>query len=560
MNQQRLLRVAAFCFLALAFSCKEELLTTENPSEMNIIQEGSVKNGRLYFPNQESFTYAYDKIKNAEDEVIADYIDKQGIISLRPVVTEQNEQKIYEKTLQRVELLRQNKRYLAHQALMGKGDIPPDTELENVIDDIDDLEEIIGDDAFAAFLNEGAEVQIGNKIYKYTDAGLFITTVPNYDNLIVYLEGQNISDNLLYPTDPTVAENYVANHATGEVVPVTEDIDYFGKIPPQDCGGEPCNGDSGGGPQPPEPTGSDWGNFVDGLPFCDTYNTWLQSLFGDHDMCVDKYDSDLRVKAKAYNANYIIAYVTGVKVKHQKKGWTGLWRKEAADHVRLGVLGACYYYDYSSFLNQNGRKTNIYTRNKLVDFNNSTFFWEADPFNPGMYTITGFSTADFPEIFKDDYLIQDIVPFDLSVNNETLDGLLYAAVKAGNKNLTADRLNELVWQKVISQLGKWTTSTPEEEEPDDKKPMDKITYAINMLKEGKLLVHKTLYEQESNVASVQKTFDWGVGTIGFTIGTNGQIVPSMSPSALRKPQDLKVIMYGVVKKNGSWHGIKMKNW
>ena len=66
--------------------------------------EATVKNGELYFPNKKSLTFAYDKIKNAEDEVIADYVDSKNFIYLRPIVTEKNENKIGKQLKERIKL------------------------------------------------------------------------------------------------------------------------------------------------------------------------------------------------------------------------------------------------------------------------------------------------------------------------------------------------------------------------------------------------------------------------------------------------------------------------
>ncbi len=69
-----------------------------------------------------------------------------------------------------------------------------------VLDHIDYLEEIIGDDDFSNFLNTKAEVQTGNDIYKYTDVGLFIAKETGYKRLENYLEVREISGDLLVPT------------------------------------------------------------------------------------------------------------------------------------------------------------------------------------------------------------------------------------------------------------------------------------------------------------------------------------------------------------------------
>lgn len=119
-------------------------------------------------------------------------------------------------------------------------------ENEDVItDDIDDLEEIIGDDAYAAFLDSRAEIQIANQIYKYTDVGLFIVQDSKYDALKQYLEVKKISDDLMYATDESIRLAYIESQPSEEKVVVSDGIEYFiAKYAPVVVG---AGGTSGGG-------------------------------------------------------------------------------------------------------------------------------------------------------------------------------------------------------------------------------------------------------------------------------------------------------------------------
>ncbi len=57
--------------------------------------------------------------------------------------------------------------------------------------------------------------------------------------------------------------------------------------------------------------------------------------------------------------------------------------------------------------------------------------------------------------------------------------------------------------------------------------------------------------------STEKSFDWGF-QIGFNLDpTSGNINPDTSGSALKKPQNFRVTMYGIAKRNGQWHGSKI---
>lgn len=41
------------------------------------------------------------------------------------------------------------------------------------------------------------------------------------------------------------------------------------------------------------------------------------------------------------------------------------------------------------------------------------------------------------------------------------------------------------------------------------------------------------------------------------MGDDGNISPDTSGSALKKPQEFRVLMYGIAKRNGAWHGSKI---
>ena len=59
MKKKIFFSVAIFSIIATTSSCREELVVNESAQNEAVISEGSVKNGRLYFPNKESLTYAY---------------------------------------------------------------------------------------------------------------------------------------------------------------------------------------------------------------------------------------------------------------------------------------------------------------------------------------------------------------------------------------------------------------------------------------------------------------------------------------------------------------------
>ncbi|OWK70684.1 hypothetical protein [Pedobacter sp. AJM] len=503
-------------------------------------------NGRAYFETKTLLQETFDDLKDAKDQTVADYIDALGITSLRPIVTEKNEQNIYNKTKDRIAQLRKNARYM--NSFRAKASID---NIEVMVDQINGLEEIMGDDTFSALLNSNGEIQVGDDIYKYTDVGIFIVKDKNYEALNRYLEKNRIADNLLYLTDDGLRTSYVSSRYLPMiyVVSVDDGISYYPVTLPS-AGGGYSGGSSTNSPPVTDPN-IQMANFINSLPSCSTYTTFLQSLFGDSDMCVDQYESKRRVKSKAYNYNYYLAYNLGVKVKHQYKGWTGFWRKEDVDEIRLGVIAGTFYYDYSSYFNpapSQNRITTIYNNNNRTIFDANTFWTPS--YYPGVYSMSGFSTQGYPTIFKDDIYIEDILPFNYPVTNNVADYGLYGALQAGNGQLKHENLNKLFWNETIKRVGNFWQSLGKS------KPDNNITYSYNAAPLGKLMVAKTFYNHQYGTSDVHKTFDWGF-QIGFTINSNGGINPSASPGALKKPQEFKTLMYGIVKRNGQWHGSKI---
>lgn len=540
MKRKHTLLAIAVTLLTSLSSCRDELATTKSNQAENVkITEASVKDGRLFFQNKESLQFAYDKVKNADDETIAKYIDNKNIISLRPVVTKDNESLIDRKLEARIAELKTNKRFMSMKNASARL-----ANEEEISDDIDDLEEIIGDDAYSAFLNQQAEIQVGNEIYKYTDVGLFIVPEEKYNKLNQYLSVHNISDNLLYPTNESVKKSFIESKPAGQRVSINSDIDYFNArmmiAPIEEDGGGGGGGYSGGtayNPPAVDPN-QQMNNFINNLQSCSPTNGLFDGIFGDSDICKDQYESRYRVKTKAYNYNYYLVYNIGVKVKHQYKGWTGIWRKENCDELRLGVISGQFSYDYSSYFQYPQIQyniTTIYNNNSRIMFD-ATTYWSQNGLN-----ITGYSTQGFPKILQDDIVIEQFS------NNQYIN----QAIQAGNKALTADKLNQQFWNYLIPTLGTWWQnlgkSAPQ---------ANNITYMYKAPAYGKILIQKTFYRSAYNDDKLEKSFDWGF-EVGFNLDpSTGNISPTMG-EGLHKPQEFRVLMYGIAKRNGKWHGSKI---
>lgn len=540
MKNKKILTIVLLSVFTIVTSCREELISATESSESNkVIQDATVKNGRLYFPNKESLQFHYDKVKNESEEKIAEYIDNKDFISLRPILTDKNESIIGKKLNRRLNKMRERAKKFANSTSAKY--LSKVTSDEEIVDDIDDLEELIGDDAYGAFLNDQAEIQVGQEIYKYTDVGLFVVSEEKYATLEPYLLSKNISTDLLVPTEESARMNYIQMQPCNQLSTVYDDVSYFNAL---DCGSggggyNPGGGSTGGGSNPPVTDPNvQMMNFINGLQNCSPKNGLFDGLFGDSDICIDKYESKYRVKTKAYNYNYFLVYNLGVKVKHQKKGFLGIWSKENCQEIRLGVISSQFSYDYSNYFQYPTTQygiTTIYNNNSRLMFD-ANVNWSQNGLN-----IVGYSTQGFPKILQDDIVIEQFS------NNQYIN----QAIQAGNKQLTADKLNQHFWNYIVPQTGQWWQNLGKGT-PD----ANNITYTYKAPNYGKILIQKTLYRHAYNDDKIEKSFDWGF-QIGFKMGDDGNISPDTSGSALKKPQEFRVLMYGIAKRNGAWHGSKI---
>ncbi|OWK98034.1 hypothetical protein AP75_08005 [Kaistella haifensis DSM 19056] len=341
-------------------------------------------------------------------------------------------------------------------------------------------------------------------------------------------------------TEPSARQMYIQMQPCNQLTTVYDDINYFNALECGSGGGyNPPGGNTGGGTNPPVTDPNiQMMNFINGLQNCSPTNGLFDGIFGDSDICIDKYESKYRVKTKAYNYNYFLVYNLGVKVKHQKKGFLGIWSKENCQEIRLGVISSQFSYDYSNNFQYPATQygiTTIYNNNSRLMFD-ANVNWSQNGLN-----IVGYSTQAFPKILQDDIVIEQFS------NNQYIN----QAIQAGNKQLTADKLNQHFWNYIVPQTGQWWQNLGKGT-PD----ANNITYTYKAPTLGKILIQKTLYRHSYNNDVLEKSFDWGF-QIGFKMGADGNISPDTSGSALKKPQEFRVLMYGIAKRNGAWHGSKI---
>lgn len=537
MNSIKLIIYFSFFVLGLC-SCENEIVETN--STQNIKNEITIKNGRLSFQSKEAFARVYKEFAEASDQKLIKYFQplyENGFYSLRPITSEENERFLYNHYIKIVK----------NKSMLGK----THQSEEDVFDYLDDLEDIVGDDTFSAFLNNNAEILVADEIYKYTDVGLFISKEDKYNILQELLDEKSISKDLTIETSETAKQSILNEYPNDGLTIINGNVSYF-KIDPIDPeGGSGGGGGSGGvyNPTPGSPASIDpsYNTFLNNLSNCSPHSGLFGSLFGDNNICIDKYESRRRVKTKAFNYNYLLVYHLGVKCVHQYKGWTGFWRVEATDEIRLVVEAAQFQYDLDALL---GSTTiNNQTKERYYFINNQKIIYSTNAMtlpNWGLPSTTYYNMTSLPMIFKDDLSFEFF-----STGLDWLDSQIQNGI---DSNLKASNLNQYFYNSLYSTI----TSQLHIALGSSIIPPANRTFVAKFPEQGKLIFQKSVLSQGLGIGVREKTFDWGAefSFNASTSGDSGWRLSGGSGSSLVRPTNFRVKIIGAVRHGNSWHGNK----
>ncbi|WP_394758602.1 hypothetical protein [Flavobacterium sp.] len=548
---KKIVIIAVVLITTVFSSCETELF--EDSNSQKISADLSLKDGRMVFQSKEALVRVYKQYAEASDEKLSKFLEpmyKNGFYSLRPIVTESNEVFLFEHYKEKIR----------------NNDYSKTTE-EDSFDYLDDIEDIIGDDAFAAFLNSDAEIQVADEIYKYTDVGLFFTKEIKLDIMEEYLISKNISLDLRVETTLPVKQAILAEFPSDYIDGVTvinEDISYFKIPPPDDCyisEGIPCGGGSGGARSGVyNNTNSDpsYLSFLSYLGNCSPDSGLFGNLFGDNNVCIDKYEDRRRVKTKAFNYNYLLVYHMGVKCVHQYKGWTGFWRVEATDEIRLVVEAAQFQYDLDVMLGNNQvtdvmRQAHFFMNNQKITF--SPNYTMPNPTmtlpNLGAASTTYFDASSLSPIFQNDGMG---LTFEFYQTGwDVLDNGIQNGI---DSNLNASKLNNLFYNNLYTLV---TSSLRSAQNNSSYTPPANRTAVFRFPQTGKLIIQKSVLDQGFNIGVRKRTFDWG-GEIRVNASESASGTWSVSSvgagNQLARPSNFRVKIIGAARRGGTWHGSK----
>ncbi|MEO8254946.1 MAG: hypothetical protein ABI554_11230 [Flavobacterium sp.] len=509
-------------------SCENDS-SKDSFNKSNSAKQITVENGRIYFPDKTAFQDFYNKSKNESSDEIASLLEeefyKKDFYSLKPIVnndTEINEVQRHFNKIKQSHLLK---------SVNSKNTSLTD---DTIIEHYDELDDILGDDLFQSLLNENGEIQVGDIIYVYTEYGLLFAN-KEYVNEIYNFMQVNQINSLGDIGEMGINQRYPSFNSNGGLKQVTSHVISFIDIKEaKKISKNPINNfdkfisiESVMATQEPI-----FNDVVNNLSTCNPSNPWLANLFGETKVCTTNYERKRRVKLKYYNVNLFLAYSIGVKVKHQFRGWTGIWREERTDEIALGVNSVTWFFDNSKVFNNT-------TNSMIVNYyitDTGKLYTSLNSYNNAIYAGTNKPIPNLP------------------IKN--LDLVIEVAADYIGKDLNEYQIRKLFYGSIYGEAQKIMKSL--------NKPMDEVGVIINQRGQS-IVQYYNLGTKCTNCSDIQKNFDWGIVspkiTYNFGVGNGGDLKINTGFNDLKfdfkNPKVTGINVYGMAKKNGTWYGFKM---
>ena len=434
-------------FTLLIISCNKDE-NIELKYRQQIADKIEVQNGVLSFSSKDLLSRTVKELKQISDKEkeikLKVYYDK-GFMPLYPHFSENDKDKFLQFS-ERKKSKTQRLITVNPQARTIPTEIDEDGELVEEFDD-----DLISDDEFASVLNDEREVIVNDTLYKYTYSGMFSVHMNEKQLLYEYIQENNIE--YLTPEPTTLSRGDI--NLTPEI---TQSLPTIQKMlyPNDECAfavsgmdefiSSDCSYGGGGGSSGGVSSGGNTNidhtqnliNLMDNLDACNTLNGFLNSvdgLFGVSRKCYANFDSKYRTKTKYWKENYLIWNSVGVKVKHQKKGWTGLWRATSTDEVALSISQASFKYTIKI-----PNFPQLYAPQKLYFFDNKIFNSQSQIISyQNQYQKPPFPDVPFVSEVVVTEFIDDTFDYNLSVNK--MRELFYTGVWQGAKSIVQSYRN-----------------------------------------------------------------------------------------------------------------------
>jgi len=553
--------ILSLVVLALLFSCNKDDVSIAAENQETSADDIKIENGILSFSSKGFLKETVDGLKQmetSEKETKLEKFYKNGFMPLYPHFKESDVNLIQEYSERKTAKLKKQKTFKASLKSNYSKGVPTETDEDGeLVEEYDD--DLISDDEFASFLNDERELIVGDSLYKFTYSGMFSVKKEDKALLDAYIDQNNI-DYLIPDASTIVRGETQPTEGVKLSVPTKEKMQQ----PLNECdmydGGGPSietdiiapsiikelscgSGGSGGSSTTTTNTidhTASLQSYMNTLGACNTINGFLDSgfgIFGTSKKCYENFDSKYRTKTKFWKEKYYVYNSIGIKVKHQKKGWTGLWRAKSTDEVGLAIKLATFSYTINI-----PNFPASYAPKKLYFFEDKIFDSEAKAvsYNNAIYKP---AKPDIP--FLNDVTVVEWIDetFGYELTVEKARKLFYTGAWAGAKAI------------VKSERG------------EEAKRVVHILYTATKV----IVTYADLENRKLNTKKIVNRFDFNFG-IGFKfdvhVDSNGQFSTNIDgwgdlKNHLKIPKlydykEIEIDFVGVSRKGNVWKGSNLK--
>ncbi|UZT98173.1 hypothetical protein ODZ84_00965 [Chryseobacterium fluminis] len=131
-----------------------------------------------------------------------------------------------------------------------------------------------------------------------------------------------------------------------------------------------------------------------------------------------------------------------------------------------------------------------------------------------------------------------------------LDGIIQFTVDF--TGLTEEQLDKLFWDNAWKQANKFLEG--------QNKKLNRVAFVVDSFSVS-YVCYYDFSQVQNNQDVIERVFDWGVASPQFTYtfggGTGNGLALTSYKWNFSKPDAVAVNMYGIAKKNGAWHGVKL---
>lgn len=202
-------------------------------------------------------------------------------------------------------------------------------QLKSAENETNEIDTLIISDLVKNLLNEQYEIAIGDVFFRITKYGSFFTTLDNYEWL---RELEIDNETILHSEQVTYALGYSFQKGMYKVDNY-EELFFYDTFREKDPITEEPSINVQVLKSASFPSEWEWRDIGDGRTLAG--KAW-DNIWGFTKSERNNFDSSHRVDVKFYAVRYPFYSEMGIKTKTQKKGWTGLWRKQNCDEIING--------------------------------------------------------------------------------------------------------------------------------------------------------------------------------------------------------------------------------